>query len=189
MNTVNRAMLGAFAGVAGGLAMTAMVQKVAPKVVPEEMRPEGFAPKKAVQWAEERAGKSEALSEDQEMKAAMGVHLGYSALGGAAYGIARDGLRTVPAPLMGAVMGLGVWAVSFEGWMPAVGIMERTTDKPVKKWPAPIMGHLIYGVVTALSFTGLEALQERTRGRARTKSEGSTGPRAGAEGAVALPHK
>jgi uncharacterized membrane protein YagU involved in acid resistance len=174
MNTTNRALLGALAGAAGGLAMTLMIQKVAPKVLPEEMRPGGFAPKKAVQWTEEKAGQPEALSEGEEMKAAMGAHLGYSAMGGAMYGIARESVRGIPAPLSGAVFGLALWGLSFEGWMPALGIMERTTDKPIKKWPAPIMGHLIYGVVTALSFEGLEALRERSREGAHTKFEGSS---------------
>jgi hypothetical protein len=45
----NAAIRGALGGVAGGLVMYQMKQKVAPKVLPEEMRREGFAPKKAVE--------------------------------------------------------------------------------------------------------------------------------------------
>lgn len=62
----------------------------------------------------------------------------------------------VPAPVAGALFGLAVWALSFEGWMPAVGIMRRTTEEPPKKWPAPIMGHVVYGVATALVYDALE---------------------------------
>lgn len=167
MSNTRRAVFGALAGVAGGLAMTVMVQKVAPKVLPEEMRPDGFAPKKAVEWTEEETGHSEALSEGQEMKAAMVGHLGYSAAAGAVYGLAREEVRSVPTPLAGAALGLALWVLSFEGWMPAVGIMERTTEKPMMKWPAPIMGHVLFGVVTALAFEGLEALRGRTGERAR----------------------
>lgn len=159
MSNTRRAVFGALAGVAGGLAMTLMVQKVAPRVLPEEMRPDGFAPKKAVEWTEEETGRPEALSEGQEMKVAMVGHLGYSAAAGAVYGLAREEVRSVPTPLAGAALGLALWVLSFEGWMPAVGIMERTTEKPMKKWPAPIMGHVLFGVVTALAFAGLERPQ------------------------------
>jgi hypothetical protein len=30
--------------------MTGMVQKVAPRVIPEDMQPDEFVPKKAVEW-------------------------------------------------------------------------------------------------------------------------------------------
>jgi uncharacterized membrane protein YagU involved in acid resistance len=170
-SSMTRAVWGALAGVAGGLAMTLMIQKVAPNVLPEAMRPDGFAPKKAVEWTEAKTEHPEALTERQEMKAAMVGHLGYSAAAGAVYGVARENLRRVPAPLTGAALGLVLWGLSFEGWMPAVGIMERTTDKPLAKWPAPIMGHVLYGVVTALAFEGLETLQGRTEERAHAVPE------------------
>lgn len=155
----NAVLRGAIGGVAGGLAMTAMMSKVAPKMIPADMRPDGSVPKKAVEWAEAQIGRPNALSDDQAQKVAMAVHLGYSALGGALYGLARQKMEQkaehIPIPVAGALFGLAVWALSFEGWLPAVGIMKRTTDEPVKKWPAPIMGHLVYGTATALAFDAL----------------------------------
>jgi hypothetical protein len=121
-SSMTRAVWGALAGVAGGLAMTLMIQKVAPNVLPEAMRPDGFAPKKAVEWTEAKTEHPEALTERQEMKAAMVGHLGYNAAAGAVYGVAREDLRRVPAPLTGAALGLVLWGLSFEGWKPAVGI-------------------------------------------------------------------
>jgi hypothetical protein len=164
MNTsssTSRALFGALAGAAGGAVMAMMMQKIAPKVMPQSMRPDEFIPKKAIQWAERTAGRPDALGDSTEMKAAMGAHLGYSALAGAVYGLARPLARDLPVPISGAAFGMGVWALSFEGWMPAMGIMERTTDEPPRKWPAPIMGHAIYGVATALAYEGLGALGER----------------------------
>lgn len=160
-NGLKNLMWGALAGVAGGVVMTAMRMKVAPKVLPEEMQPEEFVPKEAVEWAEEKAGQPQALSEAQEMSVALVAHLGYSALMGSLYGIGRPQLKAVPAPLAGALFGLAVWGVSFEGWMPAVGIIERTTDKPPKKWTPYVMGHIVYGAVTALGYEGLEKLQKQ----------------------------
>lgn len=40
--------------------------------------------------------------------------------------------------------------MSFEGLLPALGVMKRTTEHPPKRWPAPMMGHSVFGAVTAL---------------------------------------
>ena len=155
-NAMDAAIRGALGGVAGGLAMYGMKQKVAPKVIPEDMRREGFAPKKAVEWAEEQAGHPDALTQDQEQKAAMVAHLAYSAGFGALYGLARRKADGVPTPLAGALFGLAVWGVSFEGLMPALGMMKATTDMPIQKWPPDIMGHVIYGAATAVVYEALD---------------------------------
>lgn len=42
--------------------------------------------------------------------------------------------------------------------MPALGITQRTTDKPLKKWPAPLMAHLVYGTATAAAYEALESI-------------------------------
>lgn len=149
------AVRGAAAGIAGGLAMTGAMFQVAPHVLPADMRPSEFVPKRAVEWAEDQVGRPDALSDETAQRVAMGVHLSYSAGMGALYGLARKRIKDVPAPIAGAIFGLAVWALSFEGWMPAAGIMERTTDQPVRKWPAPIMGHLVYGTATALAYEAL----------------------------------
>lgn len=154
--TMDAAIRGALGGVVGGLVMYGMKQMVAPSVIPEEMRREGFAPKKAVEWAEERAGNPDALTEDQEEKAAMAAHLAYSAAFGALYGAVRRKMDGVPAPLAGAIFGLAVWKASFDGWMPALGIMPATTDLPMKKRPPDLMGHVVYGAATAVSYEAVQ---------------------------------
>lgn len=40
--------------------------------------------------------------------------------------------------------------------MPALGVQEATTEKPPKKWPMPVMAHLMYGITTALAYEALE---------------------------------
>lgn len=145
-------LAGALGGVAGGVAMTVMMTKVAPRVIPQSMRPDKPAPEKTVEWAERVAGVPGALSGKSEKGAAMAAHLAYSAAAGAGYGLARSSfpaLQQVPTPAAGALFGLIVWAVSFEGLLPELGVMERTTQHPPKRWPAPLMGHTIFGVVTA----------------------------------------
>lgn len=45
--------------------------------------------------------------------------------------------------------------LSFEGWMPALGIMEATTDLPIEKRLPNVMGHVIYGAATAVAYEAL----------------------------------
>lgn len=159
MNTTTEtAIRGAVAGAAGTAAMTMMMRGVAPKVVPEEMRPDEFVPKKVVEWAEEQAGAPDALSEDAELKLSMVPHFGYGSSMGALYGLARDRVDGVPAPLAGALFGVAVWAIGFEGWLPALGVQPATTEQPPKKRPMPIMAHLVYGVATAMTYEALEGV-------------------------------
>ena len=155
-NTTDTMIRGALAGLAGTAVMTLMMKKAAPKIVPEEMRPDKFPPKRAVEWAEEQAGEPNALTESQETKAAMGAHFTYGSGAGVVYGLLREQMGGIPAPLSGMLFGVGLWAVSFEGWMPALGVQEATHEKPPKKWPMPIMGHMVYGATTALTYEALE---------------------------------
>lgn len=153
------ALAGALGGVAGGVAMTVMMTKVAPRVVPRSMLPDPPAPEKTVRWAERESGRPDALSGKSEKSAALAAHLAYSAAAGAGYGLARSSFRPlqqVPIPAAGALFGLTVWAVSFEGLLPALGVMERTTQHPPKRWPAPLLGHTMFGVVTAVLTSAID---------------------------------
>lgn len=147
---------GAWAGMAGTAMMTLMMKGVGPKVMPRDMRPSEFAPQRFVEWAEREAGEPNALSGTGTKIAAYGTHFAYGSGSGAVYGLLREQRGGLPAPLAGMLFGIGLWAFSFEGWMPALGVREATTEKPPKKWPAPIMGHLVYGVTTALAYEALE---------------------------------
>jgi hypothetical protein len=59
---------------------------------------------------------------------------------------------------MGAMFGVALWAVSLEGWMPALGVMEAPTEKSPEKVPMPVMAHILYGATTALACEALENL-------------------------------
>lgn len=147
------ALAGAVGGVAGGVAMTLMVTRVGPRVLPSQVLPDTPAPEKVVQWAERATGEPGALTGTSQEVASLAAHLGYSAASGAGFGLARHAvpaLSRVPAPVAGVGFGLLVWAASFEGLLPALGVMPPTTAHPPKRWPAPLVGHSIFGAVTAL---------------------------------------
>jgi uncharacterized membrane protein YagU involved in acid resistance len=140
----------------GGAVMTVLMTEIAPRLVPDELLPSRPAPLRVIDRAEELTGSQAAPRE--EKVAALTAHLGYSAASGAAYALLAPSLRSrdVPAPAAGAAFGLLVWAISFEGLLPALGVMPRTTQHPSVRWPAPLAGHAVFGVVTAVVTQGLE---------------------------------
>jgi uncharacterized membrane protein YagU involved in acid resistance len=114
------------------------------------MLPARPAPLRVIARAEELTGVQAA--ERDEKFAALAAHLGYSTVSGAAYGLFGRRVRTVglPEPVVGAAFGLLVWAVSFEGLLPALHVMPRTTQHPRVRWPAPLVGHAVFGIVTSV---------------------------------------
>jgi hypothetical protein len=71
------------------------------------------------------------------------MHLCYGAVGGAAYAaMTRPDHR---GALTGSLFGLGIWASSYEGWVPAAGVMPPAhRDRPARA-AALLLGHVVYG--------------------------------------------
>lgn len=59
------------------------------------------------------------------------------------------------------VFGLVVWAATFQGALPALGVMRRTTQHGLERWPAPLMGHSLFGLVTAVVSEEVQQLLTR----------------------------
>jgi uncharacterized membrane protein YagU involved in acid resistance len=147
------ALAGAVGGLAGGAVMTLAITQVAPRVAPQGMLPATPAPVKAVRRAERAGDHADALSGRAEQVTGLVAHALFSAAGGAAYGLARGRLAAaaaLPAPVAGVAFGLAVWLATFQGALPALGVMRRTTDRQVERWPAPLVGHSLFGVVCAV---------------------------------------
>lgn len=162
MAIFERVARGALAGMAGSVAMTALMNPGVARWLPRRYRPDEWVPRQVIQWMEEVAGAPDAFDEETEQLAATAAHLGYGATMGALYGLLRTDRGAIPAASSGAVWGLLVWAAGYEGWMPAVGVRPPMTHEPVSRWPLPVANHLVFGVVTALAY---EDLERRSRGR------------------------
>jgi hypothetical protein len=119
--------------------MTLLITQVAPRIAPQGMLPAPHG--------------LHALSAVAEQAVGLVAHALFSAAGGATYGLARGRLApaaALPAPVAGVVFGLAVWAAAFEGALPALGVMRRTTDHELARWPAPLVGHSLFGLVCAV---------------------------------------
>ena len=77
------------------------------------------------------------------------AHLGFGAAGGTLFGLSRRLVPDLPRYLHGVLFGLGVWAVSYKGWIPALRILpppER--DRPGRP-VVMVAAHVVYGLVLA----------------------------------------
>ena len=94
-------------------------------------------------------------TERQADAMAVVAHLGFGAVTGAAYALAP---RLGPPVLRGVVTALGVWAVSYQGWVPALGILPKASEDRPARPAVMIAAHVVYGAV-------LGGLEDRLRRR------------------------
>jgi len=75
------------------------------------------------------------------------AHLGFGVAAGALYGLLRRGRGSVAGALGYAT---AVWAASYVGWVPSLGLMRPAhRDRPGRQ-PALLAAHLVYGAVLDL---------------------------------------
>lgn len=83
------------------------------------------------------------LSPGETDAAALVAHVGYGVSGGSVYGAVvaphRRGLAT------GVAYGLGVWAVSYLGWIPALGILPPPQKDNRGQAVTMFLAHVVYG--------------------------------------------
>ncbi|HYE76795.1 MAG TPA: DUF1440 domain-containing protein, partial [bacterium] len=74
------------------------------------------------------------------------AHVGYGSAMGAAFGLMQPRVP-VPPVASGAIYGLGIALASYEGWVPAAGIMPSLRhQEPPRRWQL-VLSHLVYGAV------------------------------------------
>jgi uncharacterized membrane protein YagU involved in acid resistance len=102
------------------------------------------------------------LSRPQQEAAFTAAHLGYGSAMGAAYGLCSSKLPG-PGWLKGMGFGLGIWAASYAGWIPAAGLRPSAGHETRERNLMMIAAHVVWGGVTGL----LTDLLSRWRKRAK----------------------
>ncbi len=87
-------------------------------------------------------------SESTQNALASGVHLAFGAVAGAVYGVAVTRMPArAPRPVTGAAFGLGVWLISYAGWVPALRIMPPISDDRPGRPTSMALAHVVFGGV------------------------------------------
>jgi len=78
---------------------------------------------------------------------AKSLQLGYGTTSGVLYAAIRP--RGGSAAFDGSLLGLGVWAAGYLGWLPAADLMPPITEHEPKQIIVPIVQHVLFGVAVA----------------------------------------
>ncbi|MDP9380574.1 MAG: DUF1440 domain-containing protein [Chloroflexota bacterium] len=88
------------------------------------------------------------------------AHFGFGAVGGALFAVLHRRLRLpIPPVLHGAIYATGVWAVSYIGVVPALGIMPTPTRDRRDRHAVMLLVHWVYGATLGAYVRGTERHQ------------------------------
>ena len=91
----------------------------------------------------ETLGMKHELDEQERLAVTLLNHFGYGTAAGAVYGLLAR--RLLPGALGGAVYGLGVWAGSYLGLLPATGLYPSAAEESARRNALMIAAHLVWG--------------------------------------------
>ncbi|MGJ6960394.1 DUF6789 family protein [Streptosporangium sp. G11] len=81
------------------------------------------------------------------------AHFGFGAACGAAFALLH-GRRRAPVTL-GVAYGLAIWFVSYQGWVPKLGILPPIAQDRPGRQAVMATGHVVYGAMLALAVNAL----------------------------------
>lgn len=93
------------------------------------------------------------VTEPEHVAASWAGHMAYGAAFGALFGAAQAALpqqarTTGVSTAIGAAFGLSLWAASYLGWLPAMGIMKSARKSSAGFNATNIAAHLVWGGAT-----------------------------------------
>lgn len=145
---MNTWLIGAIAGAVATAPMT-LAMKLIHLSLPRPQRNEPMPPRQVTMRAAEAAGVDGEMNEPARDAATAISHVSYGATAGAAYVAAAHRLPGGPVT-RGAIFGLGVWAGSYLGWLPAARVLPPATRWPVGRNVMMIVSHVVWGAATGI---------------------------------------
>ena len=142
-------LLGALAGIAGAAAMTGAMRMLHQRLPPGERY--ALPPREIVQGALPTQGEP-TLAEPDRQRLTVAGHFGY----GAAMGSLLAAVRPSSGVAAGAAYGVLVWAGSYLGLLPALGVLKPATRHPLSRNLLMVGAHLVWGATTAITLRELE---------------------------------
>ena len=141
---MKRLLTGALAGLAATVPMTLAMVWMHRRLPEDEQYP--LPPRQVTMNTAEAVGVVEEgrLEESEKKAMTLAAHFTYGAAVGALYAPLA---RRVPLPpvVSGAAYGVAVWAGSYLGWLPAVGLLSPATEHPARRTALMIAAHLVWG--------------------------------------------
>lgn len=144
---MNRVLAGAAAGAIATIPMTIVMEALHEGLPGEPPRP--LPPREVTEAIAVKSGFNRELSERDVEDLTLAAHFGYGALCGAVFGaVAPRG--AIGGAASGMLFGLGVWAGSYLGWLPATGVRHHPRFDPPARSGLMIAAHLAWGLTAGL---------------------------------------
>jgi uncharacterized membrane protein YagU involved in acid resistance len=144
---MNRVLVGAIAGALATVPMTVFWETMHPRLAGEPPRP--LPPREVAEGLAVKAGIHRDLSERDFQDAALLLHFAYGTVTGAMFGLLAP-KRPAAGLATGMLFGVGVWAGSYLGWLPAFGVRQPIEYDPPTRTRLLIASHLVWGGSTGL---------------------------------------
>jgi uncharacterized membrane protein YagU involved in acid resistance len=139
---MNGMLIGAAAGAAATVPMTMVMEALHERLEGEPAKP--LPPREVAEGMAAQGGVHHKLSEQDKQDLTLAAHFGYGAGCGALYGLIAP--RSTPASVLaGMAFGLGVWAGSYLGLLPAMGLRHHARHDPPERSGLMIAAHLVWG--------------------------------------------
>jgi hypothetical protein len=157
---VERLATGSAAGFAATGPMTAFME-AAGRLLPRD-QDDPLPPRHITENTAEAADVRDDMDQDDVEGATMAGHFAYGAGTGALYAALAPHIPLPPAA-RGVAFGLGLWAASYLGWLPALGLYRPATREPAGRVAVMIAAHVVWGAVAGLVEEQLAKGSERGR--------------------------
>ncbi|HYG54267.1 MAG TPA: hypothetical protein VD965_03110 [Burkholderiales bacterium] len=142
-------LVGALAGLAATAAMTLAMGALWRRLPRRERYP--LPPREITSTLAARTGIERHLDERQRVDATLLSHFAYGAGAGALFPVLA---RRASVP-RGIAYGLGVWAASYLGWLPAMRVLRPATQHPAARNALMLAAHVVWGAMLAINANGL----------------------------------
>lgn len=138
---------GSVAGCVATLPMTLAMEAMHRRLPSDEQYP--LPPQQITDNLAQHVGMNPCLDEQSRTQTALVAHFAFGAAMGALYGGLGSRLP-VPEPARGVLLGVGVWAGNYLGFLPSVGLLSPATQHPLRRSALMITAHVVWGVTTGL---------------------------------------
>jgi uncharacterized membrane protein YagU involved in acid resistance len=145
-SAVWRALRGAISGAIATVPMTVVMEGLRRNLPIHEQYP--LPPRLIIASLSAQTGTRPYLTNEQEHDLAWVAHYLFGASMGAAYGLMTPRMASHRV-LRGALFGSCVWAISYQGWLPALNILPPSSWSPRRRVALMIAAHLVWGVTLA----------------------------------------
>jgi hypothetical protein len=144
---MKRLLRGAAAGAAATVPMTVVMEKLHEELPGEPARP--LPPREITESIAAKSGVDGEIAETQMEDLTLAAHFGYGAACGALLGLVAP-RNPAGAIATGMLFGLGMWAGSYKGWLPALNVRHDAKYDPPARTGLMITAHLVWGAAAGM---------------------------------------